>query len=397
MMFVERRARNAPAGCSHERVLGRGVRGRPVGGPTDRPYLAILLGALLLASACATPIGAVPGDRHSVYRELTSSVLSTGELSAESKQLLLRLGLSERFEEEPEAVLSELRGSGVGLSSDRCFALAELSFAYAEKSHKSAYYLAAAVYAYAYLAPADKALDPKPIDPRNRLAADLYNLGLTVGLAAPEGNQVDLEAGKRPLPFGTLELTVDPKQYLWAGFRMSRFVPVAEFEVRGLRNRYRQAGIGVPLAAELTPSGEGANAEASRKYIPVRIRVPVTAFVRIENVEEGITTGTVRGEIELYPADEGTTSVDVGGVAVPLELEPTAALAYTLEGAPVWDSEIAGFLSPQREVFGNGLGMLHPYRPGQIPVVFIHGTASSPARWAEMVNELGNDPVLRGR
>ena len=59
--------------------------------------------------------------------------------------------------------------------------------------------------------------------------------------------------------------------------------------------------------------------------------------------------------------------------------------------------EIAGFPVPQRPVFGDGLVLLHPYRPGQIPVVLIHGTASSPARWAEMVNELDNDPVLRER
>ncbi len=35
--------------------------------------------------------------------------------------------------------------------------------------------------------------------------------------------------------------------------------------------------------------------------------------------------------------------------------------------------------------------MLHPYHPGLIPVVFVHGTASSPARWAEMANELLGD------
>jgi pimeloyl-ACP methyl ester carboxylesterase len=39
--------------------------------------------------------------------------------------------------------------------------------------------------------------------------------------------------------------------------------------------------------------------------------------------------------------------------------------------------------------------MLHPYRRGRVPVVLIHGTASSPARWADMLNELQNDPVLR--
>src|SRR5262245_59302526 len=261
--------------------------------PADGRLVALLLGALLLASACATPIGAVPADRSSVYRELTSNVLSDGKLSAATEQLLLRLGLTERFEDEPEAVLSELRGAAVDLTSDRLFALAELSFAYADRSQKSAYYLAAAVYAYAYLDPTDKAMAPKPIDPRNRLAAELYNVGLTLGLAAPEGNVVDLEAGKRPIPFGTLELTVDPKEFLWSGFRMSRFVAVAEFQVRGLRNRYRQPGVGVPLAAELTPSGDGASAEAARKYIAPRIRVPVTAFVRIENVEQGIASGMV--------------------------------------------------------------------------------------------------------
>jgi len=41
--------------------------------------------------------------------------------------------------------------------------------------------------------------------------------------------------------------------------------------------------------------------------------------------------------------------------------------------------------------------MLNPYRPGRIPVVFVHGTASSPARWAEMVNELMGDPVIARR
>jgi hypothetical protein len=38
--------------------------------------------------------------------------------------------------------------------------------------------------------------------------------------------------------------------------------------------------------------------------------------------------------------------------------------------------------------------MIGPHRFGHIPVVLVHGTFSSPARWAEMVNEVGNDPRL---
>jgi pimeloyl-ACP methyl ester carboxylesterase len=40
---------------------------------------------------------------------------------------------------------------------------------------------------------------------------------------------------------------------------------------------------------------------------------------------------------------------------------------------------------------------MEPYTPGQIPVVFVHGTASSPVWWAEMWNTLNADPVLRKR
>jgi pimeloyl-ACP methyl ester carboxylesterase len=90
--------------------------------------------------------------------------------------------------------------------------------------------------------------------------------------------------------------------------------------------------------------------------------------------------------------------VKIAGAEVPLELEPTAALAYQLEGAPIWDFEIAGFrFADQASIFGDGLLMMHPYRHGRIPVVFVHGTASSPVRWAEMYNELMHDPVIEGR
>jgi pimeloyl-ACP methyl ester carboxylesterase len=47
--------------------------------------------------------------------------------------------------------------------------------------------------------------------------------------------------------------------------------------------------------------------------------------------------------------------------------------------------------------FKENIFFMSPYIPGRIPVIFIHGTASSPARWAEMLNELQNDRRLWGR
>jgi pimeloyl-ACP methyl ester carboxylesterase len=360
--------------------------------------LLLLSGLLVLVSACATPIGVTRVDTQSVYRSLTASVLSTGRPSASTEQVLVRTGLAQQFQNDPEATLAALRGAGRGLSRDHLFALAELSFVHAEDTQKPAYYLAAAVYAYAFLFPTDETegdISLNPIDPRQRLAADLYNLGLTLGLSTPKRDRVLLEAGTKPLPFGTLTLAIEPKQFLWGGYQMTNFIPVAEFKLRGLRNRYRQPGVGAPLAAELRPVESGQAADLARQRIPPRIKVPVAAFARFENVpEEGLATGHVQGRLELYPADQAIR-VNVATQSVPLEFEPSATLAYILEGAPVWRTERSGFLAANRRPFPKGLMMLHPYRRGRVPVVLIHGTASSPARWADMLNELQNDPMLR--
>ena len=101
-----------------------------------------------------------------MYRSVTSSVLSADRPSQYSEQLLVRLGLGERFDKNPELVLAALRGPGEGLSREYLFVLSELSFYHAVKSQKAEYFLASAVYAYAFgLGRKDEArLDP--LDPR---------------------------------------------------------------------------------------------------------------------------------------------------------------------------------------------------------------------------------------
>ena len=357
----------------------------------------LLVTVLLLACACATPVGVTHVDTQSMYRSLTASVLSTNRPSEYSEQLLTRLGLGERFETDPELVLAAIRGPGEGLSREYLFVLSELSFYHAAKTQKREYFLASAVYAWAFVLGRTDEARVDPLDPRFRLAANLYNLGLAQGLAGAEEATVVLEPGSRPLPFGRIEISVDEKSLLWSSYRMTRFISLGEYKVRGFLNRYHQSGIGAPLAAELTAVGGGAEAEAARKRLPPRLKVPVTAVLRIEDVSTGIATGALNGRIEVFAADAATTVDAGGGRQAPLELEPTAALAYQLEGAPVWDTELGAFLSALKPVAAEGLFMMHPYRPGRVPVVLVHGTASSPARWADIINELQNDPKLRGR
>jgi pimeloyl-ACP methyl ester carboxylesterase len=361
----------------------------------------VVAGASLVAlvSGCATPVGVTRIDAKQVLRELSASALSTDAPSAYSMQLLNRYGLAERFEKDPAGVLATLHeGLAPTGDADRVFGLAELSFLYGEKTGSRDQTLAAAVYAYAFLFPGSAGTPPDPFDPRLQVARSIYNRGLTLALASPDGREVLLESGKRALPFGTLDVGFDPKELVWtAGYQLDDLVPMAEFAVRGLRNRYREPGLGAPLAAALEPIA-GATPPSGAELLPPRLRVPVTLFLRIDDARLHLRDGALRGALELYSPDARAT-LEVAGERVPLELETTAPLAYQLEGAPVWDFEFAGFRSGDFLPGGmkSQLVLLRPHRPGRIPVVLVHGTASSPARWAEMINEFGNDPTIASR
>src|SRR5208282_6839188 len=119
---------------------------------------------------------------------------------------------------------------------DRLFALSELSFDYAEDSGNKSFYLASAAYAYAFLFPANPADAPGPYDPRLRLALDLYNRGIALGLASKDGKEVDLGARQLGLPFGSLSLEDNPQGFTYGGNNLTRFVSLADMEVPGLRN-----------------------------------------------------------------------------------------------------------------------------------------------------------------
>jgi hypothetical protein len=101
-------------------------------------------------------VGAVRVDPQKVPRELTGNVLSAGDLSRSTRNVLFFHGLSERFADDPEAALDTMRKNILaGRTGPDVFpAAAELSFFHAEASGKRSYYLAAAVYAWIFLFPA---------------------------------------------------------------------------------------------------------------------------------------------------------------------------------------------------------------------------------------------------
>ncbi len=341
-----------------------------------------------LLTACGPPIAVKRLGALEVQHELTATVLSTGTPSTSSRIELQQRGLAERYQRQPAAVLAELHYE-LGqrpADSELLFALAELSFDHARRGGGQPYYLASTLYAWSYLfgPGAEARLDP--LDPRGRLCANLYNVGLARAFeSASQGGVVVLEAGERSLPYGTLDVALDPDALRWGNRRLVRFVSASELAVSGLRNRYRTWGIGAPLNAETEPFEAQA---PSYEIVVPRVQVPVTALLR--------PTGPGQARLEIY-AETAKHEVEIDGRSVPLEFEPTSALASMLARAPIWQMGLRAFLSGEfvNKSIKSRLGGIQPFSPDRIPVVLVHGTASHPGYWAEMVNDLMNDPDVR--
>jgi pimeloyl-ACP methyl ester carboxylesterase len=353
----------------------------------------------LFAVGCATPIGVDRVGAQKVRESLSRSALSGNQPSEFSRQVLHRADRYEAFRKAPRATLAELHTVLGSYHDDALlFALAELSYLHASRTGSRAHHLATVVYAWTFLLRGARSNVAGALDPRVRLAADLYNRGLAEGLASDDGEYVELRAGTYALPFGELVIELNPAGFSWGKHRVVDFVPAAELAVRGMRNRYRRVGLGAPLVASMELSEDRSGAEMR---IPPDMKVSVTALLRLADDVAALQTGTVNGTLELYSEFREDTFL-VAGRQVPLEYEPSSALAYSLEKSSIWDIELSGFLSGdfrllREQTATDGLFMIQPPRPGQIPVVLVHGTASSPARWAELLNELSANPTLRER
>ena len=147
--------------------------------------VTMLLVGLLVLAGCATPVGVRHLDPKQVQRGLTRSVLSSDHVSAPTVPGPQPCRPCRQFKSQPAEVLAQLhKGLPTANRTDELFALAELSFFYASEGGPRSYFLASAIYAYAFLFPADAGTAPDRFDPRVRIATDLYNRSIAEALTS---------------------------------------------------------------------------------------------------------------------------------------------------------------------------------------------------------------------
>src|SRR5271166_1863985 len=250
---------------------------------------------LLLAAGCETPVRVDRLDAVTAQRQLTANVLTTDELSPQARNVLRRWVLSERYDDDPAgaiAALHTIAEDGRG-DEDEVITLAEMAYLYGERTHQRPYFLAAAIYSFAFLFPEKGFEPPSPYDPRLRLAADLYGLGIIHAFASADDATVDFKSGSYELPFGRVHVAVNPSGFEWHNRRVVALTPVEEVAIRGLANRYRHPGIGVPLAAATQPI----IAESGMQVAP-RMKLPMTAVLRLDAPRRQLAQRDLRARAE---------------------------------------------------------------------------------------------------
>ena len=359
--------------------------------------LCVLAVLTLLLAGCAAPIGATKTSLHVSYRQARASALE-GQASSQSCRVLHRFDLDRQFASDPAAALKFLHEKACRDDRrDVVFALGELSFLHAYRLERSVkagepkkardYYLSAAIYSYLYLFGDGREPPPTRFDDRFRIACDVYNAGLAKGLGAPEcTNAVVLfEDGPRQLPPGRVEVRLGTNAFPFALSRFENFLSADQFLVRGLSVRDRQSGLGAPLIGVGKREGQA----------PVTRRVPVTVFGRPNGDLKSWNAGQLSLALELY-SGYGSDSVKVDDALIPLQTDLTAPLAHSLNDTFVWSLGTGQFFSSVERIKSD-VYQTQPYQRGRIPVVFVHGTFSSPVWWAEMINTLRSDPEIRQR
>jgi pimeloyl-ACP methyl ester carboxylesterase len=360
---------------------------------TSRAMLFLaLLWTALATPACKAPVGVRQVGFEQAYLALHGNVLSSGEPSRSSHALLEYFGLGKLHDENPAQALELLKEATLreGIRAPHA-ALAELHYHLAMKTRDRGHFLAASVHAYIYLF-GEFVDPPNPFATHYRLACDLYNRSLAQALSTRDG-EVQIESVESDTPLGHMKIDCERTGFPWGPEAFSTFLPADAYDTRGLRERVRTQGLGVPLIAVQSQSGTKA---MEALHMARKVRLPATAFLRVHGGLAALQAGEIHATLELYLTSD-VARVDVDGQLVPLESDVTTPLAYTLESSEIWDFDISGFLSGRLTDVKTGVFALQPYQPGKIPLVLVHGTASSPATWAQTVNGLLLDPRIAAR
>ena len=368
--------------------------------------LAPLSLSLALLGWADVSVAPSKGDRSP--GSFTRSLAGLDRPSERTMETLKRFALDGKYRRDPADVLATLAPHvRTNPDADLVYALAELSWVETkriERRHRPESIdrtIDTLSYAHDYLFGPELAHARQPSDPRYRLACDLYNASLDRLLREAQASGAKIEAN------GEFSLKAKGREQVcrvmlqtspWVADDVDQIILASAFEVAGLPTLNYQYGLGVPLIAVRQSDKKPEGAE---RFYPPEMGFPLTAFVHPPSKIRPVVVAAAGNPAEanelIIELVDPLKTRTVGEPPMPVEADLTTPLAYMWSRSDLSRLRWTGLLRPTTTAGRAGLMLIRPYEPGKIPVVMVHGLASSPLAWVAMVNDLLRDPRVQER
>ena len=356
----------------------------------------LVLSAFLVSAVvtgCA-PVRVQQTTLKNTYTDVRADVLTTGELSQLTQQVLRMQGLHAEAQEPARAFQDLAARSSREADDDQQVALTELALWNAMRTEASDpttaldWYVLAAARSYDFL------FAKTPENPLFDLRFErmrFFYLRAVAGLVQHLKSPTGAFATQQRTVFGQPYVVdiasgpglVDPNSFdelLFAG----------EMNFEGLANRHRRFGLGLALVGV----HKNLLAQPADRFFPkVGTAQTITTLVRFAPAGPGAQTARV-AHLCFYNAMNVDT-LELNGVQVPLAADFTAPFGLMISRGRLKDIGLSQTLSSADWIKEAGLYMTEPFDPHKIPIITVHGLLSSPITWINLQNDLMDDPVIR--
>jgi hypothetical protein len=273
----------------------------------------------------------------------------------------------------------------------RCQARGDLLRSRGDAACVDAYYRAVVV---AFACIQDEAHDPGSAPLAQAVALYNTNLALCLHSASSFGRLRPSSHLEVDAPAGRLTVPIRHAGFLWIPDDFSALIDPATAGTPppGPGSPGVRSGLGARTVA-LRYSRPG----APRDFLSPVTAIPVTAVLEPDlDAWLGLRDGPPADRL-IFLDPLRVSSVEILGRAYRLAADPGAGLALWRQINDPDQLRVDGFLRPSSWGDRAGVYALEPYQPGKIPVVFVHGLASSPWTWAAMIGSLRADPDFLDR
>jgi pimeloyl-ACP methyl ester carboxylesterase len=166
------------------------------------------------------------------------------------------------------------------------------------------------------------------------------------------------------------------------------FIAANHVSVRGMGQRSLNQGLGVALVGVR----ERTEAREREMYYQPTGRGVYAPFAAVARFDSG--SNDSRASIDLFDLN-CYSEITVSDGRIALSGDFTAPYALSFRGINDLLMGISGLIDIEKRTQDAGLYLTEPFDPDRIPVVMIHGLASSPLVWRTIATRLMADPTIR--